>query len=68
VIDAKQVRETPNGSFRVRTQSGRTIEQVLRRVIGGISDEGLWVDDEPGLPCLRDNERVKWYSFFEHQV
>jgi hypothetical protein len=22
---------------------------VLRRVVGGISDEGLWVDDGPGL-------------------
>jgi hypothetical protein len=49
VIETKQVRKTPDRSFRVRSQSHRTIEQVLRRVVSGISDEGLWVDDEPGL-------------------
>ena len=49
VIDAKQVRKASDHSVGVRTQSRRAIEQVLRRVVGGISDEGLWVDDEPGL-------------------
>ena len=49
MIDAKQVRKAPDHSVRVRSQSRRTIEQVLRRVVGGISDEGLWVDDEPWL-------------------
>jgi hypothetical protein len=28
---------------------------VLRRVVGGISDEGLWVDDEPGLTFRPEN-------------
>jgi len=28
---------------------------VLRRVVGGISDEGLWVNDQPGLAfCPED--------------
>src|SRR5207245_5021507 len=55
VIDAKQVRKAPNRSFRVRSQSRRAVEQVLRRVVGGISDEGLWVNDEPGLAfCPED--------------
>jgi len=49
VINTKQVREAPDRSVRVRSQSRTTIEQVLRRVVGGISDEGLWVDDEPGM-------------------
>ncbi len=49
VIDTKPVRKAPDRSFRVRSQSRRAIEQVLRRVVGGISDEGFWVDDEPGL-------------------
>jgi hypothetical protein len=50
VRDRRQAGPQSFGSFRrVRTQSRRAIEQVLRRVVGGISDEGLWVDDEPGL-------------------
>jgi hypothetical protein len=28
---------------------------VLRRVVGGISDEGLWVDDEPWLTFRPEN-------------
>jgi hypothetical protein len=28
---------------------------VLRRVVGRISDEGLWVDDEPGLALCPDD-------------
>src|SRR6184192_1559605 len=49
VIDAEQVRKSPDHSVRGRSQSRRAIEQVLRRVVGWVSDEGLWVDDEPGL-------------------
>jgi hypothetical protein len=49
VIDAKQIRKATDRSVRVRSQSRRTIEQVLRCIVGGISDEGLWVDDEPGV-------------------
>ncbi len=49
MVDAKQVRKAPDRSVRVRSQSCGTIEQVLRRVVGGISDEGFWVDGEPGL-------------------
>lgn len=49
VIDVQPVRKAANHSVPVGSQSRRTIEQVLRRVVGGISDEGFWVDDEPGL-------------------
>ena len=31
----------------VRAQSGQAIQQMLRRVIRGIPDEGLRIDDEP---------------------
>jgi len=41
VIDAEQVRKAPDHSVRVRSQSPRIIEQVLRRVVGGVSDEGV---------------------------
>src|SRR5256885_11854483 len=41
VIDAKQIRKASDRSFWVRSQSRRAVEQELRRVVGGISDEGL---------------------------
>src|SRR6516162_9622547 len=49
VIDAEQARKASDRSVGVRPQSRRTIEQVLGRVVGRVSDEGLWVDDEPWL-------------------
>ncbi len=75
MIDAKQVRKAPDGSVRVRSQSRRTIEQVLRRIEGGLSDEGLWVDDEPGLAfrpedvaCVQVGCQQKLYGFRAWQL
>jgi len=53
VIDAKQVRKGADRAVRVREQSRRTIEQVLRRVVGGISDEGLWAMTSQGSRSVR---------------
>ena len=75
MIDAKQVRKGADRAVRVREQSRRTIEQVLRRVVGGISDEGLWVDDEPGLAfrpenvaCVQVGSQQKLYGFRAWQL
>ena len=72
VIDAKQVRKAPDHSVRVRSQSRRTIEQVLGRVVGGISDERLWVDDEPRLAfrskdvaCMQIGSQYEFCGFGE---
>ncbi len=75
VIHAKQLRKASDHCVRVRLQSRRTIKEVLRRVVGGISDEGLWVDDEPGLAfrpenvaCVQVGSQQKLYGFRAWQL
>ena len=75
MIDAEQVRKSPDHSVRGRSQSRRAIEQVLRRVVGWVSDEGLWVDDEPGLAfrvedvaCVQVGSQHEFHRFGAWQL
>jgi hypothetical protein len=48
-IHGKQVCDPADRPVWVRAQSRFTVEQVLRRIIGGIADEWLRVDHQPRL-------------------
>ena len=48
VIDAEQLREAMNRTARIGAQSRGAIEQVLRRVKGGLSNERFRINHEPG--------------------
>jgi hypothetical protein len=49
VFDSSQVCKSSDCSIWIQSQSHTTVEQVLGRIVGGISDERLRIDDQPRL-------------------
>jgi hypothetical protein len=45
-----QLGKPGNGSIRVFTQPGRTIQKMLGGIVGAIAHKGLGIDREPRLP------------------
>src|SRR6516162_5660369 len=50
-LDGEAIRELSYGSARVRSEASRTVEQMLRRIVGAVANERLGVDNQPWLPC-----------------
>ena len=60
VIDAEELGHSPDNCVRIRAEPHGTVQQVLSRVIRGIADERLRIDDEPRLPLrAKDVARVE---------
>src|SRR5229473_2777374 len=49
VFNFSEICKIPDRFVRMQSQSRTTVEKVLRRIIGGISDERLRIDDQPWL-------------------
>ncbi len=49
MVNIEEIREAANGPPRLRAQSGAAIQQMLSRIVRGIADERLRVDDQPRL-------------------
>src|SRR5262249_16462387 len=49
-IAGEAIREPPYASAWVRLEASRTVEQMLRRIVGAVANERLGVDDQPWLP------------------
>jgi hypothetical protein len=50
VIDAKQVGHAAHCAVRVSSQSLIAVEEKLRRIVGRVTNEWLWIDNEPRFP------------------
>jgi hypothetical protein len=49
VLNLSEVRKISHGSIGIQSQSRKTVEKMLRRIIGRISDERLRIDHQPWL-------------------
>lgn len=54
VFKFSEICKISDSPVRMQSQSRTTVEKVLRRIVGGISDERLWIDNQPWL-TLRAN-------------
>src|SRR3954469_4483809 len=48
-VNIEEIREAANGGLRIRAKPGTAVQQMLGRIVRGIAEEWLWIDDEPRL-------------------
>ena len=50
LIDSNLVCEATDRSMRIRTKTRKTVQEVLGQIVGGVTNERLWINHQPRLP------------------